>query len=431
MKPSFASPSRRLRASWFLFPVFALVACSDPVGGGSLDSGAKIDAADESSSTPDAVAQDTTPPPLDTTTADVSVTDAPRKDSASTDATVTTDNAPPADTSSPADAVPPTDGPPVTDAGAQDVAPPRDGSTTTDASVLDAPPPTDAPPPLDVALDRPVGADVPVTMDAPITTDASVDRAVTPDAPADAAVCSFVGDYSLMSPIGTLYFRFAADGTWYGANSREALDSGMAINAGTWRVSGGQVTVTEGPTGMTGCMAGAVGTYNVAFAAGCQSMVWTSVMDACVVRSAAISGQTFMRLGSSMTDAGTSTDAAADGARPDVSVDGGAVCSLVSDWQQNSALGTVFYRFSLMGTWEGAMTQSALGTISAFRLGNYTFDGTTLRFTNDTSGNCSAMDVGVYTVSFGMACSNATLTLVSDSCVGRRAVLPSAVLQRR
>lgn len=425
MRTFFVTLSRPSRAVWFLLPALVLAACSDPVSGVDPETSVQEDATDESAPTPDVALKDRVPPAQDTGANDAATTDtgatdatvgtdAQGADVAPTDASVTTDRSPPADMTAPFDAVPPTDGPAPTDVVvAQDTAPPRDGPTTPDASVLDAPPP------LDVAIDRPT------------LTDAPVDRGVTPDAPADASVCSFVGDYSLMSPIGTLYFRLAADGTWYGANSREALDSGMAINAGTWRASGGQVTVTEGSSGATGCMAGAVGTYNVAFAAGCGSMVWTAVTDACVVRSAAISGQTFARLGASMADAGVVTDAATDGGRPDVGVDGGTACTLVSDWQQGSPLGTIFYRFALMGTWEGAMTQSALGTIGSTRLGNYTFDGTTLRLTNDLSGSCSAMDVGVYTVSFGMSCASATLALVSDTCVGRRTVLPSAALQRR
>ena len=118
---------------------------------------------------------------------------------------------------------------------------------------------------------------------------------------------------------------------------------------------------------------------------------------------------------------------------PDVPVDSGAdvardtgvdvpvgLCPIAADWMETFMGMTVYYRFSVDNTWQGAVMRSDLGGMAAILLGNYMVSGGHVLLNSDPGmSGCRTTDSGDYVLSFTADCNGMTWTVVTDTCAAR------------
>jgi len=111
--------------------------------------------------------------------------------------------------------------------------------------------------------------------------------------PGDGGPCTIVGDFSLTFMGTTVYFRFAADGTWRGSPTLAGLAT--SPDGGTYTVSGATFTIRDTSAG--GCAPSDEGVYTLSFDAGCGGVTLTQVSEACAERGMTLAGAHFTRVG--------------------------------------------------------------------------------------------------------------------------------------
>lgn len=240
----------------------------------------------------------------------------------------------------------------------------------------------------------------------------------SPDVADAAGMCSIGGDWESAAPIlGILPgFRFGPMGRAFASMTYAGLNvPGQIVPMGEYAVAGSQITLSNDNGAVFGCNMGDVGQYQLTFAPDCSSVRFTLIADTCLNRRSVVNGIVIRRV-QAAGDGGV-----VDGGDASVA-DGGLIgmCALPGDFSVVAGGITVFFRFTLMGRWEGAQARANLGGALSIPLGNWALAGDHIILTNDPGASgCAPGDRGEYIVSFNADCSQMRWALVADTCMAR------------